>query len=49
MNITPINTINNLLTILPTKTVIKGNWVLSKRGRDKDALFPQVYSQLKIP
>lgn len=51
INITPVNTINNLTHYSPNKkTVIKGNLgYFTKRGREKDALFSQIHSQLKNP
>lgn len=49
LNITPVNTLNNLTHFSPNKTtVIKGNFgYFLKRGREKDTLYNQIYSQLK--
>lgn len=51
INITPVNTINNLTHYSPNKKkVLKGNFgYFLKRGREKDSLFSQIYSQLKNP
>lgn len=49
INVTPVNTINNLTHFSPNKTtVIKGKFgYFIKRGRESDTLFHQLHSQLR--